>query len=72
MKFKKKLGLYIYEEICDEKEFIFRSEKIFIQHDVENEKLKEENENENAKLETRYEKVEMRNKKLETRKEKVE
>ena len=32
------------------------SEKVFIQHDVENEKLR----NENEKLETRNEKVEMR------------
>ena len=61
-----KLGLCIYEEICDEQEFILISEKSFIQHDVENKQIKEENEklrkeNENEKLETRNEKVEMTN-----------
>ena len=55
MKLKEKLGLCIYEEICDEQEFILMSEKSFIQHDVENEKLRNENENENEKLEMRYE-----------------
>ena len=44
LKLKEKLGLCIYEEICDEKEFILMSEKSFIQHDVENKQLKEENE----------------------------
>ena len=58
LKLKGKLGLCIYEDICDEKEFILMSEKVFIQHDVENEKLR----NENEKLETRNEKAEMRNK----------
>ena len=58
LKLKEKLGLCIYEEICDEKEFILMSEKSFIQHDVENKQLKEENEklrkeNENEKLEMR-------------------
>ena len=38
-----KLGLYLYEDICDEKEFILMSEESFIQHDVENKQLKEEN-----------------------------
>ena len=47
LRLKEKLGLCIYEEICDEKEFISMSEKSFTHHDVENEKLKEENENEN-------------------------
>ena len=51
LKLKEKLGLCLYEEICDEKEFILMSEESFIQHDVENKQLKEENENE--KLETR-------------------
>ena len=41
----------LYEDICDEKEFILMSEESFIQHDVENKQLKEENkklnENEN-------------------------
>ena len=44
-------GLCLYEEICDEKEFILMSEESFIQHDVENKQLQEENkklnENEN-------------------------
>ena len=54
VKLKEKLGLCLYEDICDEQEFILMSEKSFIQHDVENKQLKEENENE--KLETRNEK----------------
>ena len=53
LKLKEKLGLCLYEEICDEKEFILMSEKSFIQNDIENEKLKKENE-----------KVEMRNEKV--------
>ena len=72
LKLKEKLGLCLYEVICDEQEFIstseeiFKEEKIFTQHDVENKQLKEENEklrkeNENEKLETRNEKVEMTN-----------
>ena len=50
LKFKEKLGLCLYEVICDEQEFIstseeiFKEEKIFTQHDVENKQLKEENE----------------------------
>ena len=68
LKLKEKLGLCIYEEICDEKEFILMSEKSFIQHDVENEKLR----NENEKVEMRNKKVEMRNEKVEMRNEKVE
>ena len=51
LKLKEKLGLCLYEDICDEKEFILMSEESFIQHDVENKQLKEENkrlnENEN-------------------------
>ena len=60
LKFKEKLGLCLYEVICDEQEFIstseeiFKEEKIFTQHDVENKQLKEENEKlrkeENEKL----------------------
>ena len=70
LKLKEKLGLCIYKDICDEKEFILMSEKSFIQHDVENKQLKEENEklrkeNENEKLKTKNEKVETRNEKLE-------
>ena len=56
---KEKLGLCLYEDICDEKEFILMSEESFIEHDVENKQLKEknkklnanENENENKKFE---------------------
>ena len=58
-----KLGLCLYEDSCDEKEFILMSEESFIQHDIENKQLRKENENE---------KVETRNKKIETRNEKVE
>ena len=36
LKLKEKLGLCLYEDICDEQEFILMSEKSFIQHDVEN------------------------------------
>ena len=49
LKLKEKLGLCFYEVICDEQEFIstseeiFKEEKIFTQHDVENKQLKEEN-----------------------------
>ena len=66
-KLKEKLGLCLYEDICDEQEFILMSEKSFIQHDVENKQLKEENEN--KKLETRNEKGETINKKREIRNE---
>ena len=69
LKLKEKLGLCLYEDICEEKEFILMSEESFIQHDIENKQLKEENEklrkeNENEKLETRNEKLETRNEKL--------
>ena len=61
LKLKEKLGLCLYEEICDEQELISMSEEIskreniFTQHDVWNEKLrKRENEKlrkkENEKL----------------------
>ena len=49
LKLKEKLGLCLYEVICDEQEFIstseeiFNEEKFFTQHDVENKQLKEEN-----------------------------
>ena len=36
LKLKEKLDLYLYEDICEEKEYIFISEESFIQHDVEN------------------------------------
>ena len=50
LKVKEKLGLCLYEDICDEQELIlmseeiFKEEKIITQHDVENKQLKEENE----------------------------
>ena len=50
LKLKEKLGLCLYEDISDEQELIltseeiFKEEKIFTQHDVENKQLKEENE----------------------------
>ena len=59
-----KLGLCLYEDIYDEREFILMSEKSFIQHDVENKQLKEENEKlrkENEKLRKENEKREMTN-----------
>ena len=49
LKLKEKLGLCLYEVICDEQELIstpeqiFKHENIFTQHDVENNPLKEEN-----------------------------
>ena len=49
LKSKEKLGLCLYEVICDEQELIstseelFKEEKIFA-HDLENKQLKEENE----------------------------
>ena len=53
LKLKGKLGLCLYEDICDEKEFILVSEESFIQHDVENKQLKEENEKLRKKKKTR-------------------
>ena len=43
LKLKEKLGLCLYEDICDEKEFILISEKIITHHDIENKQLKEGN-----------------------------
>ena len=43
LKHKEKLGLCLYKDICDAKEFILMSEESFIQNDVENKQLKEEN-----------------------------
>ena len=57
LKLKEKLGLCLYEEICDEQELISMSEEIFkeeniiTQYDVKNEQLKEEN----KKVESRKE-----------------
>ena len=62
LKLKEKLGLCLYEDICDEQELIsmseeiFKEEKIITQHDVENKQLKEENEKvESRKVESRKE-----------------
>ena len=44
LKLKEKLGLCLYEDICDEQELVLMSEENFTQHDVENKQLKEENE----------------------------
>ena len=69
LKLKEKLGLCLYEDICDEQELIsmseeiFKEEKMFTQHDVENKQLKEENEKVRKE---QYEKVESR--KVESRK----
>ena len=70
LKLKEKLGLCLYEDICDKKEFIFMSEESFIQQDIKNKLLRKEKENE--KVETRNQKVETRNEKVESRKEKNE
>ena len=72
-----KLGLCLYEDICDEQEFILMSEEGFTQHDVKNKQFKEENEklrkeNENEILKTRNEEVETRNEKVDTKNEKRE
>ena len=44
LKLKEKLGLCLYEDICDKQELISMSEENFTQCDVENKHLKEENE----------------------------
>ena len=49
LKPKEKLGLCLYEVICDEQELISTSEELFKEeknfaHDLENKQLKEENE----------------------------
>ena len=41
---KEKLGLCLYEKICDKQELTLMSEEIFTQHYVENKQLKKENE----------------------------
>ena len=49
MKLKEKLGLCLYEVICDEQEFIltleeiFREEIFFTYHDIKNKQWREEN-----------------------------
>ena len=74
LKLKEKLGLCLYEDICNEQELISMSkeifnEKVFIQHDVENEKLrKEESEKlrkeENEKVRKESEKLRNENEQL--------
>ena len=50
LKPKEKLGLCLFEDICDDQELIstseeiFEEENIFTSHDVENKQIKEENE----------------------------
>ena len=64
LKLEEKLGLCLYEDICDEKEFILMSQESFIQHDVIN-KQKKKMKMRNEKRKTRNEKLETRNKKIE-------
>ena len=59
LKLKEKLGLCLYEDICDEQKLILMLEKVITHHDVDNKQLKEENEKEdNEKVERRKEKNE--------------
>ena len=68
---KEKLGVCLYEDICDEQQLILMPEENFTQHDVENKQLKEENgklrkenkqlKKENGKLRKENEKREMAN-----------
>ena len=62
LKLKEKLGLCLYEDICDKKEFILMSEKIITQQlKEENKKLNvNENENENEN-ENKNEKLKKKN-----------
>ena len=74
LKLKEKLGLCLYEDICDEQELIsmpeevFKEEKNFTQHDVENKQLRKKKENEKLRKEEN-EKLRKENEKL--RKNKV-
>ena len=43
LKLKEKLGICLYEDICDDQGFILMSGKIITHHDIENKQLKEEN-----------------------------
>ena len=43
LKLKEKLGLCLYEDICNEQKFILMSGKIITHHDIENKQVKEEN-----------------------------
>ena len=67
LKLKEKLGLCLYEDICDEKELIsmseeiFKEEKSFIQHDVKNRQSKEENEKLRKEENEKLRKKKMRN-----------
>ena len=44
IRLNEKLGLCLYENICDEQELISMSEKVFTQHDVENKQLRKKKE----------------------------
>ena len=79
LKLKEKLGLCLYEDICDEQELISMSEeilrkKIIAEHDVENKQLKEEIEKvESRKVESRkVENEKEEGTKVESRKEENE
>ena len=81
LQIKEKLGLCLYENICDEQELIlmsdevFKEEKIITQHDVKNKQLKQENEKvESIKVEFRKEeneKFKKENEKLKKENEKL-
>ena len=81
LQIKEKLGLCLYENICDEQELIlmsdevFKEEKITTQHDVKNKQLKQENEKvESIKVEFRKEeneKFKKENEKLKKENEKL-
>ena len=55
LKLKEKLGLFLYEDICDEQELIsiseemFKEEKIIARHDVENNQLKQKSRNQKSR-----------------------
>ena len=70
LKLKEKLGLCLYEVICDEQE----SEEIFTQHDVENEQLRKENEQskkENEQLRKENEQLRKENEQLKKQNEQL-
>ena len=53
LKLKEKLGLCLYEDICDEQELISMSEENFTQHDVENKQQKKKMKNYKKKMKMR-------------------
>ena len=73
LKLKEKLGLCLYEDICDEQELvsmseeIFKEEKIITQPDVEHKQLKKENE----KLRKKKEKLDVNENKNENENEQL-